>query len=1303
MKKFYALPILSFLNYFIPALKKSCRLPFILLPLMLVLASGLVTNTAKAQCPNTTTDTDGDGIPDYLDLDDDNDGILDVNEGTKSVFNYTGAQQTATAPAHAIGMRVKIWGAGGAHEIIMKNVPAGIGGYTYAEFGSTVVTPNAKFAVVVGAGGGRNGRVTTVAGGQGVAVGLYGFGGAGQHDQGGGLGGIFTGVGTVANDLASRNRALAIAGGGGGMDHNGECGANTAYSTGFNGNTPTSGTGVNAVVMTGTTNYQVDGTGGCVGQYPEIFTSAGGGGFNGGGGLSTGSSQGAYSCITSGIGPFSGNGGSGFVATTALCNSIEYIVNQLLGAAPPTLSPPNTNDVDYGNGINGIPVGTAGTTNSTTCNGVIGAGTYGAGGDALVVIYWIIDTDGDGISDDKDTDSDADGCPDAIEGDGTFKWSNINSNNQLTGTIGTNGVPNIAGAGQAGGSWRNNAIQDVDCIKAINPDLNSGFTSQTLSGNLHTNNDVPVGTTYGTAVVPVGITNPGTEIPVVNTDGTYTFIGATLGVYTFNVPVCPPGIATNCPINKLTITLATINTTQINVNCFGSSTGNATATASGGTAPYSYSWNTVPVQNTATATGLVAGTYTVTVTDAGGNIGSRVVTITQPTVALSASYTTTNVSCFNGSNGAIDLSVTGGTAPYAYAWTINGGSAIIRFTEDLTGIAAGSYSVTITDANNCTTTQTVNITQPANPIGVVVTSQPVHCPGESNGIIDLTSLSGGTAPYTFAWTASNGGVIPPGQATNQNLTGLTQGNYSVTITDSNGCTGQFNIPVNQFNAAPFATPNIRSVVEDTPINVSTSAPASPNNLLTNDSDSSPSDKAALIITGFTIAGEAGSPLHAVANPYLIANVGTITINANGSYAFSPVLNYNGNVPIITYTIADPCGATSSSTLTIILDAVNDAPALNTPSFNVQEDTPKAYVVPAILSDVDGGMGNFTFTMSIPAGKGTFAASSTAGVTVTNSGTNAVTFEGTIADINAFFANAATAPVFTQGDPDVNTTTCGIPIIVLTNTVSDNGNTGTGGAKTDLQTRQIAISPVIDIVADNVTTCQNIPSTFNVITGNNTRNNANNANGADNFETTPAATVTLTAINGAVVSNPIAISGGQLNVNATGDITFTPTAGFSGSTNFTYTVTPGVGCPETASVTINVIAAPATPAVNVTQPTCTVATGIIEITAPLSANFEYSKDGGLTFQASATFNNVSPGTYQIVARNTATQCTSVASASVTVNAQPATPAQPTLGAVAQPTCATATGSFAITNYDPAYTYTVSPSIGVTITGNTITAP
>ncbi len=210
------------------------------------------------------------------------------------------------------------------------------------------------------------------------------------------------------------------------------------------------------------------------------------------------------------------------------------------------------------------------------------------------------------------------------------------------------------------------------------------------------------------------------------------------------------------------------SSTATSVSCNAGSNGAIDLSVTGGTSPYSYSWN--GGASTEDRTGLIAGTYNVTVTDNKGCTITHSATITEPT-ALQTSSTATSVSCNAGSNGAIDLSVTGGTAPYSYSW--NGGAS----TEDRTGLIAGTYNVTVTDNKGCTITHSATITEPTA-LQTSSTATSVSCNAGSNGAIDL-SVTGGTAPYSYSW---NGG------ATTEDRTGLIAGTYNVTVTDNKGCT-----------------------------------------------------------------------------------------------------------------------------------------------------------------------------------------------------------------------------------------------------------------------------------------------------------------------------------------------------------------------------------------------------------------------------------------------------------------------------------------------------------------------------------
>ncbi|WEK33900.1 MAG: MBG domain-containing protein [Candidatus Pseudobacter hemicellulosilyticus] len=258
-----------------------------------------------------------------------------------------------------------------------------------------------------------------------------------------------------------------------------------------------------------------------------------------------------------------------------------------------------------------------------------------------------------------------------------------------------------------------------------------------------------------------------------------TASGLPVGVYTVTVTD-----ANSCTaMRPFTITQPpAISTTgtQTNIVCNGASTGIATVTASGGTTPYTYSWDKSSSKSNS-ATGLAAGEYTVTVTDANGCFATRKFTVTQPP-AMTATTSQVNVYCNGGSNGSASVTVSGGSGPYTYSWSPSGGTAATA-----TGLAAGHYTVTITDANLCSITRSFDLTQPTA-MKVTPSQTNVSCNGGTNGTASVT-VSGGSGPYTYSWSPTGG--------TAATATGLAVGSYTVTITDANLCSTTQNFTISQ--------------------------------------------------------------------------------------------------------------------------------------------------------------------------------------------------------------------------------------------------------------------------------------------------------------------------------------------------------------------------------------------------------------------------------------------------------------------------------------------------------------------------
>jgi gliding motility-associated-like protein len=212
------------------------------------------------------------------------------------------------------------------------------------------------------------------------------------------------------------------------------------------------------------------------------------------------------------------------------------------------------------------------------------------------------------------------------------------------------------------------------------------------------------------------------------------------------------------------------------VTCFGLNNGSASVTASGGVGPYVYSWSPSG-GNAATASNLSPGIYTVTITDSKGCTKTASTTITQP-AALTATATGSALNCFAQNNGSASVTPSGGTSPYTYAWSVG------ATTSSLNSLSAGSYSVVVTDSRGCTVSKTISVTQPA-PMSFFVTTQKSTC-GLQNGGATITAF-GGTSPYHYNWS-------PGGQSTNS-ISNVYSGNYTVTVTDNNGCTISSNVGI----------------------------------------------------------------------------------------------------------------------------------------------------------------------------------------------------------------------------------------------------------------------------------------------------------------------------------------------------------------------------------------------------------------------------------------------------------------------------------------------------------------------------
>ena len=221
------------------------------------------------------------------------------------------------------------------------------------------------------------------------------------------------------------------------------------------------------------------------------------------------------------------------------------------------------------------------------------------------------------------------------------------------------------------------------------------------------------------------------------------------------------------------------------VSCNSATDGSINITVVGGGGNNTFQWtgSNAFTSTSEDVSGLGAGTYQVLATDQNGCTTSASFTLTAP-APLDATAAITTAACQGANNGAVDVTATGGTAPYTFLWS--GPGAFTSNNEDISSLFAGVYTVLITDANGCTYSESFDVNQPGLfTISANVTIYPggfnTSCAGAADGSIDL-SVTGATPPYFFFWSGPNGF-----SAITEDISGLSNGSYQVTVTDQNGC------------------------------------------------------------------------------------------------------------------------------------------------------------------------------------------------------------------------------------------------------------------------------------------------------------------------------------------------------------------------------------------------------------------------------------------------------------------------------------------------------------------------------------
>ncbi|MBK6384693.1 MAG: gliding motility-associated C-terminal domain-containing protein [Chitinophagaceae bacterium] len=277
----------------------------------------------------------------------------------------------------------------------------------------------------------------------------------------------------------------------------------------------------------------------------------------------------------------------------------------------------------------------------------------------------------------------------------------------------------------------------------------------------------------------------------------YTFINVTAGPHTVTVTD-----GAGCVTNTINVTVTagpalTTTATKTDVLCNGGATGTITVVQpSIGTAPYQYSLDGTTWQASNNFTGLVAGTYTVYYREANGCQGTLSIDVAEPTV-LTATVAMIPVVCNGQNNGIITITSGGGISPYEYS--IDGGTT--WQSSNVFNVTAGNYTVTIRDVNNCITTQTINVTEPAS-LTAFSANSAASCDGGNDGVITVTA-NGGNSGYQY----SLDGIT----FQSSNVFNVAPGNYTVTVKDNLGCTITFNTVVvlgSNFTLTPQTDPTI---------------------------------------------------------------------------------------------------------------------------------------------------------------------------------------------------------------------------------------------------------------------------------------------------------------------------------------------------------------------------------------------------------------------------------------------------------------------------------------------------------------
>jgi len=338
---------------------------------------------------------------------------------------------------------------------------------------------------------------------------------------------------------------------------------------------------------------------------------------------------------------------------------------------------------------------------------------------------------------------------DAGNSGASYLWNNNNTNQTITPT--SSGMYNVT-------VTTNNSCSNTDSvyIEVSSLNINANITNVSCIGD----SDGVININISNGSPPYSITCNGLQTTN-NLDS--------LSIGNYNIVVTD---SVGCQISQ-TYTVSepppiSISANIQNLLCYGDNSGEINISVSGGNGGFSYQWSNN--QTSQNINSLSPGSYIVTVTDNKNCTEIDSFTVTQPS-QLNSSIIANNLLCYNDSNGSADLTVNGGTAPYSYLWS-NG-----QTSQNATDLTGQTYTVTITDANNCQITNSVTITGINTPLSATISATSLLCYGDMDATAQITA-SGGTAPYSYLWSTGNN---------NNYASDLSAGDYFITVTDSNNC------------------------------------------------------------------------------------------------------------------------------------------------------------------------------------------------------------------------------------------------------------------------------------------------------------------------------------------------------------------------------------------------------------------------------------------------------------------------------------------------------------------------------------